>query len=50
MHEVAVDLRVCRPSELVVRELEKDAALEARHTAIAAAGAEVDHFMRRTLA
>jgi hypothetical protein len=37
-------------TELVVRELEKDAALQARQTAIAAAGAEVDHFMRRTVA
>lgn len=37
-------------TELVVRELEKDAALQARQTAIAAAGAEIEHYMRRTLA
>lgn len=37
-------------TELVVRELEKDAALQARQNAVAAAGAEVDHFMRRTVA
>lgn len=33
-----------------MRELEKDAALQARQTAIAAAGAEIEHYMRRTLA
>lgn len=33
-----------------MRELEKEAALQSKHTAIAAAGAEIEHYMRRTLA
>ncbi len=38
------------PTELVVRELEKDAAVAARQAAVAAAGAEMEHYMRRALA
>ena len=33
-----------------MRELEKDAAVKARQAAVAAAGAEMEHYMRRAVA